>query len=299
MAVASISTVALSMAVLGAFMLLALGSHRFVERQLAGFQIKVFTPTGATQAQATKLQDAIKNLPLTKRAELLSRESEWKQFKRNVNTDFDLGGVVGNILPFAIDVESKDSRQTDVLASQIRKLQGVAKVNNASEEYGRVKAVADLVRVLGFTVAIILCFTTVIIISNAIRLTVFARRHEIKIMQLVGATNWFIRIPLVLEGIVLGAIGAGEHDDLHETEIFYNLLPGARGKGYTTEAAKAVTGWALASYPIPYLIGTVEVGNLASQKVLEKCGYQLIDERTLLVHISNEIHHYRYYRCHR
>ncbi len=97
-------------------------------------------------------------------------------------------------------------------------------------------------------------------------------------------------------GCVLGAIGAGEHDDLHETEIFYNLLPDARGKGYATEAAIAVTGWALTSYPIPYLIGTAEVGNLASQKVLEKCGYQLIDERTLLVHISNEIHNYRYYR---
>ena len=98
---------------------------------------------------------------------------------------------------------------------------------------------------------------------------------------------------------LLGAIGAGEHDDLHEPEIFYNLLPAARGKGFATEAAKAVTDWALASYPIPYLIGTAQVNNLPSQKVLENCGYQFIDVRTLLVHIANETHDFKYYRYYR
>ena len=69
-------------------------------------------------------------------------------------------------------------------------------------------------------------------------------------------------------GYVLGAIGAGEHDDLHETEIFFNLLPDARGKGYATEAAKAVTEWVFANYTVRYIIGTAEVDNFPSQKVL-------------------------------
>jgi RimJ/RimL family protein N-acetyltransferase len=98
-------------------------------------------------------------------------------------------------------------------------------------------------------------------------------------------------------GCVLGAIGAGEHDDLHETEIFYNLLPAARGNGYATEAARAVTRWAFANYPLPYLIGTTTVDNVASQKVLERCGYQFIDERSLLVHISGQSYVFKYYRC--
>lgn len=95
---------------------------------------------------------------------------------------------------------------------------------------------------------------------------------------------------------VLGAVGAGEHDDLHETEIFYSLLPEARGKGYATEAAKVVTEWALENYNIPYIIGTATVDNIPSQKVLENCSYQFIDDRKLLVHITNEEFAFKYYR---
>ena len=100
-------------------------------------------------------------------------------------------------------------------------------------------------------------------------------------------------------GSVLGAVGAGEHDDLHETEIFFNLLPAARGNGYATEAARAVTRWALSNYDIPYLIGTASVDNIASQKVLENCGYRFIDERCLLIHITGEEHWYKYNRYYR
>ena len=97
-------------------------------------------------------------------------------------------------------------------------------------------------------------------------------------------------------GRILGNAGAGEHDDLHEPEIFYCLLPSERGKGYATEAAAAVTAWALANYDIPYLIGTVEKSNAASQRVLEKCGYTYIDTQTLKVHITDESYSFRYYR---
>jgi ribosomal-protein-alanine N-acetyltransferase len=97
-------------------------------------------------------------------------------------------------------------------------------------------------------------------------------------------------------GEIVGAVGAGEHDDLHESEICYNVLPAHRGQGYATEAAAAVTDWALARYPIPYLIGTAEVSNVASQRVLERCGYRFIDERALAVHLTGETYRFRYYR---
>jgi RimJ/RimL family protein N-acetyltransferase len=100
-------------------------------------------------------------------------------------------------------------------------------------------------------------------------------------------------------GRVLCAAGAGEHDDLHEPEIFYNLLPEARGNGYAKEAAKAVTEWALSSYDIPYIIATVDVNNIASQRVVESCRYQFIEVRELLVHVLGERHVFRYYRKYR
>lgn len=208
MAVASLSTVAFSMAILGVFLLLVLGSHHFAERQLAGFELKVFMPRGGSEDDAIKVRDAIEKLPLAKNVVLLSRDKEYAKLKRNMSGSMEFGGLIPNPLPYALDVKSKDSRKTGILANQIRRIQGVANVADAQEDYKLVKTIADIVKLVGFIAAVVLVIITVFLISNAIRLTLFARRHEIKIMQLVGATNWFIRVPLVLEGIVLGAVGA-------------------------------------------------------------------------------------------
>lgn len=97
-------------------------------------------------------------------------------------------------------------------------------------------------------------------------------------------------------GKLMGTIGAGKHDDLHEPEIFYYILAEYRGYGFASEAAKEVTGWALKNYNIPYLIGTVAVDNVKSQHVLERCGYQFVAIRSLLVHATNERFDFKYYR---
>jgi RimJ/RimL family protein N-acetyltransferase len=99
-----------------------------------------------------------------------------------------------------------------------------------------------------------------------------------------------------MTGEFIGTVGAGKHDDLHEPEIFYTLLPEFQGYGYATEAAKAVTNWVFENYKIPYLIGTVEVDNLKSQKVLERCNFQYIEDRTLLVHVEGKQYVFKYYR---
>ena len=97
----------------------------------------------------------------------------------------------------------------------------------------------------------------------------------------------------------MGIVGAGKHDDLHESEIFYELLPDVRGKGYATEAVKAITSWAFANFDIPFIIGTAAVDNIKSQSVLVRCDYKLIDERTLLVHVEGKEYKFKYYRNYR
>lgn len=97
-------------------------------------------------------------------------------------------------------------------------------------------------------------------------------------------------------GDILGQIAAQEHDDLHEPEFGYGILPFARRNGYAKEAAKAALEWIEMNYNIPYIIGTVEVDNIPSQKVLEYCGFELVDERNLLVHIIDERHVFMYYK---
>lgn len=262
MAVAAITTVALSLAILGGFLLLALSSHRFVEGQLAKFQIAASVRREASVAQAEEVRDTIKALPLTKSVKLLSRDSEWAKMKPRIGLKMDLGGIIDNPLPYMIEVTSKDPRKVSDLAEQIRRIDGVKKVRNAEEDYKRVRTIADLVKALGVVGAVILCITTVFIISNAIRLTLFARRHEIRIMQLVGATNWFIRAPLVLEGIVLGAIGA-----LVATALV------AAGSGYTSSLVwklipatvrNVSSGIDQSHFAVMLIIGGAAIGALGS-----------------------------------
>ena len=97
-------------------------------------------------------------------------------------------------------------------------------------------------------------------------------------------------------GKFAGIVGVGDHDDLHEPEIFYHLLPEQRGKGFASEAAGKITEWALENYNIEYLIGTAAIDNLKSQRVLERCGYRFIEARSLLIHITNERRDFNYYR---
>lgn len=97
-------------------------------------------------------------------------------------------------------------------------------------------------------------------------------------------------------GDIVGQVAAQKHDDLHEPELGYGILPFARGKGYAKEAAKVTLEWIEKRYDIPYIIGTVGIDNIPSQKVLEYCGFQFIDERNLLVHITDEQHDFKYYR---
>jgi cell division transport system permease protein len=207
MAYASISTVALSLGVLGAFALLALGANNFVASQIGKFEIAVYMCSGVPLAKTEELAARIEKMPDVASVKVLSREKEWARFKRT-NPNLESAGLQGNPLPFSIDIKVSDPSRTTYLANMIRTMDGVHAVRDGRDMLGRVMAIARVVRGISIAGVTILLITAVFIISNAIKLTLYARRREIQIMKLVGATNWFIRIPLVIEGIVFGAVGA-------------------------------------------------------------------------------------------
>ena len=96
--------------------------------------------------------------------------------------------------------------------------------------------------------------------------------------------------------LLIGNIGFNEHDDLHVPEFGYGILEDYRGKGYAKEASKAALIWAKSYFNIPCLIGTVKVNNVASQRVLEYCGFKLGEIRNLEVHITKESYNFMIYR---
>jgi len=206
MAVASISTIALSLGILGAFLLAAMSANRFTEAQIDRFEIAVFVKSSS----ASTVDSIVKRIEAMKGVEgitVRSRDEEWAAFKRS-HPDIENAGLPLNPLPYALDVKVNDADRTSVIASKIRTIQGVDAVREGRETLQRVLSVARVLKVLSYAGVLILFMTTAFIIGNAIRMTLYARRREIRIMQLVGATNEFIRVPLVIEGVAFGAAGA-------------------------------------------------------------------------------------------
>jgi len=206
MAVASITTIALSLAILASFCLFILGAHRFAQNELNKFEIAVYIKTTADKSTVASLAEQVRQIPNVRSVVIFTKEEAWPEFKKSL-PQIDTAGL-NNPLPDKLRVAVHDPHQTTRVVDRIRRLTQVDVVQDGRTERGYVLAIADFVKWFGLAASVALLAATIFIISNAIRLTVFVRRREIKIMQMVGATNWFIRIPLVIEGVIFGASGA-------------------------------------------------------------------------------------------
>jgi cell division transport system permease protein len=209
MSVASVTTVGLSLAILGSFVLLALGLNNAVQSEMSKFEIAVWLKGDISEIEATNLELEIRALPHVKSAQLISAEATWEKIKKDWRDKIQLGGVQPTSLTDHFRVTLSDPRYTAGTAESIRKISKVEEVIEGRQIVEQVVRFADFVRLIGWCTAGVLFLIAAFIISNTIRLTVYARRREIKIMQLVGATNWFIRLPYLFEGTVLGALGGG------------------------------------------------------------------------------------------
>ncbi len=213
MSVAALITVAISMAVLGGSLLTIYRLHQFAEAQPKQFEMDVFLKVDATREAAEDVRRRLRQLPQVAKVTLYTREQAHTEF---LDKDQREGTGIGSEVPVTefpdrLDVGLVDPRKTKSVAAIIRdtnRFPEVAKVNAAEEEIDMLVGAQRMVRNVGGVVAVLLILATALVIQNTIRLTVLARRREIRIMQLVGATPSFIRFPMVLEGIFYGAVGS-------------------------------------------------------------------------------------------
>ncbi|MDO8682360.1 MAG: permease-like cell division protein FtsX [Armatimonadota bacterium] len=206
MAVASISTTALSLAILASFCLFILGAHRMAQRELRKFEVAVFLKVGLDKKVVSDLAVQVGKIPAVQSVKIYPKEKAWQDFKKG-SPGLGTAGLK-NPLPDTLRVTVRNPRDTAKVSDEIRKLPNIDLVQDGRTFWKGILAIADFIKWFGAIASFALLCATILIISNAIRLTVFVRRREIKIMQLVGATNWFIRAPLVIEGIIFGAGGA-------------------------------------------------------------------------------------------
>ncbi|HEY7344889.1 MAG TPA: permease-like cell division protein FtsX [Gaiella sp.] len=205
---AATMTVLIGMFLLG--LLIALGSwvvswSDHVKEQL---QVKVFFVEDVTPKQVNavgaflRTDDRIKDYQFVSRTEALQRmKKRYPELTANLPT---------NPLPDSYEITPKRAEEVKQLSTAIRgqKFAGVERVKDGQQTSKRILQVARVIEVVFLVAVVVLLAASVLLIANTIRLSIFSRRREIEVMKLVGATNWFVRGPFMVEGLVCGLVGA-------------------------------------------------------------------------------------------
>lgn len=212
---ASVLTVAVSLSLLGVALLLQKGVANATDRWEDGVEFIVFLQPDISTAQQDRIEDLLTDqVPIrVERYRFVSQQEAFDEFKNDLFAGQDeiTDLVTPEILPpsFRVVPTELDADQVEVLASSFEGEPGVRKVIRATEEIKKLEQATDFVRWIVLVAGVVLLGTGLLLILNTIRMAMFARRREIEVMKLVGATNWFILVPFMLEGTFAGIIGAG------------------------------------------------------------------------------------------
>jgi cell division transport system permease protein len=206
MTFAAITTIAVSLGLLGAFLITFYEVDTATHHAVSAFEMRIFCKPAVTKQALGDLQDQIRALPGVGSVMFRSRDEIWKEQTRDY--PIDVSGIP-NQMPDTFVVHMTDPARVAGDAATIRSWKdSVQDVAVPETEMNGVNRIASFLRSVGLVSGIVLLVGALIVVSNTIRISVFARRREIRIMQIVGATTWFIRLPLLLEGLIHG-IGGG------------------------------------------------------------------------------------------
>lgn len=250
MTFASIGTVAVSLFVLGVFLILVLNMNRLAGMLESQVQISVYLEDHLTDREKRQIGYDIESLQGIDSVTYVDRETAKERLKERLGDQKYLLDALSedNPLPDAFEVTVTTPSVVESAAGAIAAMQGVEEAKYGQDVVEHLFDITRLMRIFGFVLMGLLGGATLFIISNTIRLTVFARRKEIAIMKYVGATDWFIRWPFLLEGIVLGCIGgfiaavalrsfyAAMAAKIYSTLAFFPLMPQYLFMNYVTLA---------------------------------------------------------------
>ncbi len=239
MSIASVSTVALSLLILGIFLVMVLNLNHIASTLETQVQITVYMEDGLSDRDMREIGTRITKMPGVTEVMFIDKEAAMVKFKDRLGEQQGLLTALGdtNPLPNSFEVKVDKPEYVKTVSQSIAQLKGVENAKYGQEVIEQLFALTKMIRIFGLILIIFLALAALFIISNTIRITVFARRKEIGIMKYVGATDWFIRFPFMIEGMILGFSGAlcavlilsqtysSLTDKVYESLAFLPLIP--------------------------------------------------------------------------
>ena len=208
MQMTAIGTVAITIVLLGLFLFVR-GAVADAGRQLLDqIEVSAYLRADVTPAQITAIAHALAADPRVASAQFVSKKQGLAELRARTQGTIDTALLTENPLPDKFRIKARVPDDVPAVAANVRRLSGVNNVYYGQKIVARLLQLGAVLRRIGIAVIAVFLVVAGIIISNTIRLTVFARRREIAIMQLVGATSTYIRLPFIFEGLLDGLIGA-------------------------------------------------------------------------------------------
>ncbi|MEA2472512.1 MAG: cell division transport system permease protein [Thermoleophilaceae bacterium] len=212
---AALVTIVLTALVLGVFIPVVQATTGTANDVRQRVVVDVFIKADSTDAQRTELRKALIATPNVRQVSFVSKDEALRHQTQRNKDAFELLGR--NPLPDVFRLTPQDPDGVNAIVDRVAprgaggvrhpRLAGVDEVRNREHDTNKILKATGLVKLLTASLAILFTFASIALVANTIRLSLYARRREIEVMKLVGATNWFIRWPFVIEGIFVGLMG--------------------------------------------------------------------------------------------
>ena len=209
MASAALLTVAVSLTLVGGALLVKRGVDRATLQWKGNVELSIFMKPDAAPPEIEAVSRNLKAMPEVKSFRYLDKTAALEEFRTIFANDPDLrDSLTVEQVPPSYRVVPKSAELTTAVGRRFENTAGVLRVSYAKEEVDALVSVTNFLQLGLWAVAIVLLGAASLLILNTIRMAIFARRREVAVMKLVGATNWFIRVPFMLEGLIQGLAGA-------------------------------------------------------------------------------------------
>ena len=206
-----LGTMVVSLLIVGLFLLLFVNLDTWMQGWRHSLSMSVYLNNGITEDKRDNIAAFVRKLPGAEIRRYVSKEQALVDLKDALGSKAGLlDGLSDSPLPASFEVVFKeiDGQKTDPkgVKERLGQLEGVEEVQYSEEWLHRFEDLMGVIRLVGFVVGGLLCIGVLFIVTNTIKLTIYSRKEEIEILKLVGATDWFVKIPFLLEGVAQGIL---------------------------------------------------------------------------------------------
>lgn len=209
MSLASIGIISATLIVFGIFFVVAANLNYNLNMLKKQPHMQVYCYAELDENQVDQVEAALKNNDKIEECIKVTKEEAFQKVKEMLGNDSDvLEGIDNSFLPVSFIIKLKDLKEGENVTKEIRGITGVKKVSYPQKTIDIITRASGWIQLVSGIIVFVLLAVSVFIIVNTIKLTVYARRRDINIMKYIGATDWFIRWPFIVEGVIIGIIGA-------------------------------------------------------------------------------------------